>query len=508
MYTINGRHPGFGLTEQTLRNNDVVIWHYVNDYSYEVEDWFDDPNYPSLGDGTYYNRWLMAPDRAGAKGGGIPLGSNSGTSGSTAAGGDTAVPASNVSVETTAKNGAATVEVTTTKINEVISAVKKEGTKAIQIEPTIKGEASKVSVDIPKTSLNKIVSETEAVLNIKTGLGEMNIPNDTLGEITKLAGGKDVSMSMEKADTATLAKKISAALENIVNAVAEVFGVATPANTVTAEELSKMDTKNSVAVDFKITSGADTISSFGGKSIDVAVAVDKNKFTAGKTYLAYIFHDDGRIEKTGARVTGGNALVSMRSFSTVVITQEEVKTVSFSDVPEGKFYYDAVAWAVSNGITNGITDTTFEPNTVCNRAQMATMLYRFGKGADTDNNILSKFVDVASDSFYSKAVSWAVSKGISTGTSETTFDPSASCSRAQMVTMLYRYAKAAGIAKESAGNELRFTDVNANSYYYDAVAWAVSNGITNGISDTAFEPNTICSRAQMVTMLYRLSGLK
>lgn len=174
---------------------------------------------------------------------------------------------------------------------------------------------------------------------------------------------------------------------------------------------------------------------------------------------------------------------------------KEVEVSPFADVATDAYYYDAVKWAVEKSITNGVSETLFGPDQACTRAQIVTFLWRAAGSPEPKSG--SSFADVAADAYYAKAVAWAVENGITKGTSEITFHPDETCTRAQGVTFLYR---ALGkLAAAQAG----FTDVAADSYYADAVNWAAENGVTNGISETLFGPDGSCTRAQIVTFLYR-----
>lgn len=174
---------------------------------------------------------------------------------------------------------------------------------------------------------------------------------------------------------------------------------------------------------------------------------------------------------------------------------KEVEVSPFADVATDAYYYDAVKWAVEKGITNGVSETLFGPDQACTRAQIVTFLWRAAGSPEPKSG--SSFADVAADAYYAKAVAWAVENEITKGTSETTFHPDETCTRAQGVTFLYR---ALGkLAAAQAG----FTDVAAGSYYADAVNWAAENGVTKGISETLFGPDGNCTRAQIVTFLYR-----
>ena len=167
----------------------------------------------------------------------------------------------------------------------------------------------------------------------------------------------------------------------------------------------------------------------------------------------------------------------------------------FTDISKSDYFYDAVLWAADKGITSGVTETLFAPNSSCTRAQMVTFLWRANGSPVVDYAM--NFTDVPADAYYADAVRWAVSKGITSGTSATTFAPDMTVTRAQTVTFLYR---AAGTPAVTGGS---FADVDANAYYADAVAWAVAEGITSGTSATTFSPDAACTRAQIVTFLYR-----
>ena len=167
----------------------------------------------------------------------------------------------------------------------------------------------------------------------------------------------------------------------------------------------------------------------------------------------------------------------------------------FYDVPNGAYFYEAVKWAVENGITTGVGNDLFAPEQPCTRAQIVTFLWR-AAGSPEPKTAVS-FADVPAGSYYAKAVAWAIENGITNGMTETTFAPNATCTRGQSVTFLYRALK--GIASGS----VNFTDVPANAFYADAVNWAVASDVTNGTSNTTFSPNADCTRAEIVTFLYR-----
>ena len=175
---------------------------------------------------------------------------------------------------------------------------------------------------------------------------------------------------------------------------------------------------------------------------------------------------------------------------------KEVEISPFSDVSTSAYYYEAVKWAQEKGITGGIGNGLFGPNQPCTRAQIVTFLWRAAGSPEPKS--MSSFSDVSADSYYSKAVAWAVENGITTGTGDGKFSPDATCTREQAVAFLYRASGSPAVSGGSA-----FSDVAANAYYADAVAWAEKNGVTGGIGGGLFGSGNTCTRAQIVTFLYR-----
>ena len=172
-------------------------------------------------------------------------------------------------------------------------------------------------------------------------------------------------------------------------------------------------------------------------------------------------------------------------------------TQTFRDVSKSSYYYDAVTWAVENGVTDGTGSNTFSPDKACTRAEIVTFLWR-AAGKPAAKSRVNPFTDVSKSAYYYDAVLWAVEAGITQGTSATTFSPDKTCSRAEAVTFLFRAAS----GKASSGT-VPFTDVPANAYYKDAVLWAVAENVTQGTGSSTFSPDKTCSRAEIVTFLYR-----
>ena len=239
------------------------------------------------------------------------------------------------------------------------------------------------------------------------------------------------------------------------------------------------------------------------------VSVSPKNASAGTTVTVTVQPDSGYVlgdlrvtDKDGDDVKltdqgNGKYTFTMPAGGAVVSADfvKETKDNPFTDVSSGAYYYDAVLWAAENGVTDGVTATLFAPDAPCTRAQIVTFLWRAAGSPEPVGT--SAFTDVPASAYYAKAVAWAVENGITTGTSETTFSPDAPCTRGQSMTFLYRARK--GAANASTG----FTDVPAGAYYAAPVAWAVENGVTNGTGETTFSPDVPCTRAEIVTFLYR-----
>ena len=225
--------------------------------------------------------------------------------------------------------------------------------------------------------------------------------------------------------------------------------------------------------------------------------------------------DGGRLARAATATRIGE-----RVYTCIVCGERRSVTISatggstdsgFADVPSAEYYAAPVTWATANGITLGTSDTTFEPDSGCNRAQVVTFLWR-AAGSPLPNTRTSRFVDVTPGAYYYSAVLWAVEQGITVGTSDATFSPDAPCTRAQVVTFLHRFHQAgagdATLGKRSAasGGAARFSDVPADAWYAESVAWAVENGITFGVGGGRFDPDGACTRGQVVTFLYRYAG--
>ena len=244
------------------------------------------------------------------------------------------------------------------------------------------------------------------------------------------------------------------------------------------------------------------------RTMNGSITISPSSAAKGSTVTIMVYPDRGYelemlmvMDKKGSeldlRKWGGEYSFIMPAGDVTVRARfvEEAPTQSFADVSTDAYYYEAVKWAAKNGITGGVGNGLFAPDAPCTRAQIVTFLWRAAGSPEPKN--ASSFSDVPASAYYARSVAWAVENGITTGTGNGRFSPDATCTRAQSVTFLYRAlsARAEGTAE--------FRDVPKNAYYADAVAWAAANGITTGIGGGLFGPDNDCTRAQIVTFLFR-----
>lgn len=222
------------------------------------------------------------------------------------------------------------------------------------------------------------------------------------------------------------------------------------------------------------------------------------KGTKEQWYAAFPSHNDAELKATMHFEASGDELIKKEdgSLYCTICQGNFYSTSGFSDVVSTDYFHDAVAWALENHITNGVSETEFAPEEKCTRGQVVTFLYRARENRGPAYN---PFVDVSKDAYYYEAVLWAVGSGITNGISATEFGPDMICTRAQVATFLWR-SQGEPMPKSQ---ENPFSDIDPTAYYYNAVLWAVEKGITNGVSATEFAPDAECTRGQIVTFLYR-----
>ena len=336
------------------------------------------------------------------------------------------------------------------------------------------GGSVKLTVSgVPTEGKLAVTCDNDITVTEKDGKYTAQLPNATKDyTFTAKYTGTDNYNDVEKTCVVKVIRKSSHSSSS---------GSSTPTNTVSASTASN----GKVSLDKSTAKKGDTVTVTvtpdAGYQLDKLTVTDKNG-----NVLKLTDKGDGKYSFT---MPDGKVEVK-------AVFAKEVETSPFGDVSTDAYYYKAVKWAQEKGITDGISSDLFGPKQPCTRAQIVTFLWR-AAGSPEPKGAASGMSDVVSGSYYEKAVAWAIENGITTGTAEGTFSPDATCTRAQAVTFLARAQNAKATGKTA------FSDVPADSYFADAVAWAQANGVTTGTSETTFSPDSDCTRAQIVTFLYR-----
>ena len=315
--------------------------------------------------------------------------------------------------------------------------------------------------------------------------GETKLP----ASVTKEIAGKDVTVELDMGGGMVWSFN---GLDVPKGGVSLDLGVKTGTKTIPAKVIH--------ALTGEVTTVQLQLNHSGPFGMSLKLSVDLGKKHDGLYANLYFYNPkSSALEfQSASMISGGKASWAFDHASdyAIVIDKESHEPKTFLDVPAGSYYEDAVIWAVDKGITTGTSATTFHPNGICTRAQIVTFLWR--AAGSPEPKAMSTFVDVSADAYYAKAVAWAVENGITGGTGDGKFSPDATCTRAQAVTFLWRANGSPAVSGNAA-----FSDVAANAYYAAAVTWAEKNGITGGIGGGLFGSDHNCTRAQIVTFLYR-----
>ena len=336
----------------------------------------------------------------------------------------------------------------------------------------------------------------------------------TLAEaVANVTDGQTIQLEAACAETVTVSRTVKFTLKtNSMNFTGSINpGSRTTLTTSGAEAEKEYTFTYSRPSSGGSSSGSATYTITVDKSKNGAVTVSPKSASKGDTVTVTVKPDSGYVletltvtDKNGNELTlkdkgNGKYTFTMPSGKVEVkatFMEDNSMLNFFYDVPNGAYFYEAVKWAVKNGITTGVGDNLFAPEQPCTRAQIVTFLWR-AAGSPEPKGAASGMTDVVSGSYYEKAVAWAIENGITTGTTTSTFSPDATCTRAQAVTFLARALKA------KAASAAEFSDVPTGSYFADAVAWAAANGVTEGIGGGLFGSYNDCTRGQIVTFLYR-----
>lgn len=390
-------------------------------------------------------------------------GGNNGNSGST--GGTTSTAGSTTAKVSTSVSG--TTATVTVKDADLATAANGGSNSDPIVIDLSKDSGTINSVILPAGIAGKIANLDKADgLEIKLTTGEIMLNDAALETIDKAGSGTISLLLAEKSESSLSTAQKTALAGKILNDVYELT----------------------------LTVAGKAIKSFNGGTATVSIPFTPAAGTKGSNYAVLYIPSAGAIERMTTSYKNDVLTFTTGHFSTYVVVYEGAKSNSFTDVPAGSWFTNAVAWAVSKNVTDGIGNNKFAPYGECTRAQMVTFLWRAAGMPEPTGNVTT-FDDVVAGSWYDKAVQWAVANGITEGVGDG-FHPDDKVSRAQAVTFLYRAMKGVGT------NTSSFSDVPTDVWYTEAVQWAVANGITDG-TGKGFEPNTHVNRAMAVTFLYR-----
>lgn len=353
---------------------------------------------------------------------------------------------------------------------------------------------STASVAVTDAQLKTIVSESGATGSVKVDVsGLKNVTAAVVpASVVNAAAGAGLDIRVAGGAVALDAAALGAVKGSAVTVSVE--PVAHDKLNGTQKALIPAD---SLVVDVNVLVNGVKVHDFNGGVITVSMPYTPKTGEDTSRLTVYYLADDGSVAPMkGAYRSGENAF----AFTTTHLSQYVLLRFPFGDVSADAYCYDAAVWALAKSVTDGTSATTFSPDGVCTRAQTVTFLWR-AMGSPEPTGKASPFTDAAAEAYYYKAVQWAVEKGITLGTSAATFSPGETVTRAQAMTFLYR---AAGRPATAASNP--FADVAHGAYYERAVLWAAARKITQGTAPAAFSPANPCTRAQIVTFLYRYLG--
>lgn len=368
--------------------------------------------------------------------------------------------------------GSSTDVWTSNEINVTIT--KANGTASVSMEGWTYGETAKKPVPTSETNGTNGVTYQYKVKNANDGTYSTTVPTNV--------GSYTVKATFPATDNYN---KVTATADFVIAQATHHSSGSSSSNPTYSVTTPSKSENGGVAVSSKNARKGDTVTVTvtpdAGYQLDKLTVTDKD----GKE-LKLTDKGDGKYSFT---MPDGKVEVK-------AVFAKKVETSPFGDVSADAYYNQAVQWAQEKGITDGISSNLFGPKQPCTRSQIVTFLWR-AAGSPEPKGTAAGMTDVVPGSYYAKAVAWAVENGITTGTAEGTFSPDATCTRAQAVTFLARAQNAKATGKTA------FSDVPADSYFADAVAWAQANGVTTGTSETTFSPDNDCTRAQIVTFLYR-----
>ncbi len=427
-YMVNGKYSDVGLRYYWPKNGDKIIWRYVDDYTDAVDN---------------TTKWQEAADVT-------PTGGGSGSGAAATEGTDVTCE---MKPEVTVGAGGEAIAKPADKVfTDTVAQAKQDKADTIVIEPDVKGDATKVGVELAKAAVAKMTEETDAALTLKTDLGTVTVPARGLEQLAN-AKGSSVTVAVETKDGAANIEVAvgGKAVENVSGGI----GVTLPA--------ARADAGNVLVI----------------VKADGTQEIVKKSIANGKNVQA---------------VVGGSCTVK-------VIANGK----AFADTA-GHWGKDAVTFVTAHELFNGTSDKSFEPDAAMSRAMLATVLWRLED--EQTVTAANTFADIADGQYYTAAVAWASDRQIVTGYEQGTFAPNRNINREELAAMLYRYAKTAGLNGNTDGDLSKFSDGgNVSAYAADAMQWAVGAGLMNGKENNALDPQGNATRAEVAATVQRLVTL-
>lgn len=426
MFSVNGVYPNVGAGSVTIKNGDNVKWLYTENLGEDI------------GGSVSQNKDV-----------------NNGY----------------VTAETKIVNKEATSKVTDKQIKDAIAGAGKNNVSSITIKAEVKDAVTKSTVVIPKSSMTEI-SGSSMDLGIDTSVGTISIPQKALAELVSKSQGSTVEIVIEKMAVEKLTEE--------QNAV----------------------TEDSVVYDISIVSGDKHISYLGGQKIIIYLPYELKSGQLKEKVTVWYMNDKGQLEKVNCKYDEKTKLASFATDHLSYYVVGYDNSISFDDVTEKDWFYKYVMYAVEKGLFTGTGENIFGPNKPMTRSMLVTVLYRLEGKLDIAKT--ASFTDIPSGQWYTDAVSWSVEKEIVKGITETEFKPENNITREQLSVMLYRYAASKNKVSGIAGSIDSFTDKDkVSSWAVDAVKWAVGQGIMTGKSNGNLDPSGSATRAEVAAMLQR-----
>ena len=434
MYTVNGKHPNVGLRAYTLQDGDSIVWHYTDDYTVEE------------GSEKWNNNTTASDDTV------------------------------NITLTSTVKNGSATAKLNAEDVTAAIKQAKEKGNDTIKIIPEGIESASKIILEIFKTSLNDMSKEKLNMI-LDTSIGSISLSNEVLEQISKQAEGNKVEIIIENVNK-----------ENLTEEQKTLVG-------------------DSKVYDISIASENKKISSFGGKKITISLPYTLNAGEKAENVTVWYMSDDEKLEKISCTYNEKTKLATFTtdhlSYYIVGVSEKQAEWSNpFTDVKSGDWFFEAVKYAVQKGLFSGTGENIYSPTMPMTRSMLVTVLYRMEGSPEV--TAANTFTDVETGQWYTDAVIWANANGIVTGYGEGKFGTNDPITREQMAAILYRYAQTKGYDVTKTTELTAYTDASSVSTWAEtAVKWAVSQGMITGTTNTTLSPTGIATRAQVAAILQR-----